>query len=125
MKIALIAEGIDTVSEIYINGILIGTTNNQFRRYSFDISDIVEKGTNTIEISFTSAEIYASKKVICFSNFNINYQMTEYPYFVTDGTVPPEYSGEPWRNFIRKEQCSFAWDWGPCFIPAGVWMPIG
>ena len=28
------------------------------------------------------------------------------------------------RNFVRKEQCDFGWDWGPCFVPAGIWLPI-
>ena len=83
---------------------MVGTTDNQFRRYTFDITEIARQGTNTIEIIFTSAETYAYQKVSIFSSIKIHYQMTEYPYFVTDGTVPPEYSGEPWRNFIRKEQ---------------------
>ena len=31
-----------------------------------------------------------------------------------------EYSN---RQFIRKEQSDFGWDWGPAFAPAGVWQP--
>ena len=29
----------------------------------------------------------------------------------------------PNRQFIRKEQSDFGWDWGPAFAPAGVWQP--
>ena len=27
-------------------------------------------------------------------------------------------------NFLRTEQCSFAWDWGPAYAPVGIWKPI-
>ena len=29
----------------------------------------------------------------------------------------------PNRQFIRKEQSDFGWDWGPAFAPAGIWQP--
>src|ERR1700722_14805520 len=29
----------------------------------------------------------------------------------------------PNRQFIRKEQSDFGWDWGPAFAPAGPWQP--
>ncbi|KAG0046825.1 hypothetical protein BGZ83_008003 [Gryganskiella cystojenkinii] len=28
------------------------------------------------------------------------------------------------RNFLRKQQCAFSWDWGPAFAPCGIWKPI-
>jgi beta-mannosidase len=27
------------------------------------------------------------------------------------------------RQFVRKEQSDFGWDWGPAFVPAGPWLP--
>jgi beta-mannosidase len=27
------------------------------------------------------------------------------------------------RQFVRKEQNDFGWDWGPAFVPAGIWQP--
>ncbi len=29
----------------------------------------------------------------------------------------------PNRQFMRKEQSDFGWDWGPAFAPAGPWLP--
>lgn len=29
----------------------------------------------------------------------------------------------PSRQFVRKEQSDFGWDWGPAFVPAGPWLP--
>ena len=44
--VRLVCEGVDTVSEIYLqnnhithNNQLLGTTNNQFIRYVFDVKD--------------------------------------------------------------------------------------
>jgi beta-mannosidase len=28
------------------------------------------------------------------------------------------------RQFVRKEQSDFGWDWGPAFVPAGPWQPV-
>jgi beta-mannosidase len=40
-----------------------------------------------------------------------------WPYGVQ---IPFEF---PNRQFIRKEQNDFGWDWGPAFAPAGPWLP--
>lgn len=45
----------DTVATISINGEVIGTTENMFRRYIFDIKPILQLGSNNIEVSFESA----------------------------------------------------------------------
>ena len=28
------------------------------------------------------------------------------------------------RQFVRKTQSDFGWDWGPAFVPAGIWQNI-
>lgn len=41
-------------------------------------------------------------------------------------TWPPTVEGLfefPNRQFMRKEQSDFGWDWGPAFAPAGIWQP--
>ena len=40
-----------------------------------------------------------------------------WPYGVE---IPFEF---PNREFVRKEGSDFGWDWGPAFVPAGVWQP--
>ena len=33
---------------------------------------------------------------------------------------PAVQKGECHVNFLRKQQCSFSWDWGPAFAPIGI-----
>ena len=51
--------GIDTISKVYLNGTLIGSTNNMHRTYIFDVTSELKDGENTLRI-----EIYSPLKYI-------------------------------------------------------------
>lgn len=95
-----------------MNGQEVGTTDNQFRRYLFPIKQALRVGENEIEVKFQSAGTYSKAKA------------EAYPYPLNESTSQPHSHGEMNRHFMRKESCSFAWDWGPCFMPQGIWRPI-
>ena len=42
--------GIDTISEIELNNIHIGTTSNMFRSYEFDVKDYIKNTGNRIKV---------------------------------------------------------------------------
>ncbi|KAF9204681.1 hypothetical protein BGZ49_005003 [Haplosporangium sp. Z 27] len=115
--VILDCEGLDTITTVYLNGTPIGSTSNQFRRYLFDVSSTLQKGSNLLCIKFEDAVSYANAKA------------KSYPYYVPDMfNMSSAQHGFPFRNFIRKEQvtnipylkvCSFSWDWGPAFAPCG------
>ena len=44
-----------------------------------------------------------------------------YPYSIPGGG---KYFNDSMRNFVRKTQSDFGWDWGPAFVPAGIWQNI-
>ncbi|KAF9164312.1 hypothetical protein DFQ26_001595 [Actinomortierella ambigua] len=112
-KVFLDCHGLDTIATIDINGQTATKTNNQFRRYVVDISSLISPGENTIAISFDDATAYALEA------------SEAYPYYVPDMfNISDAQHGFPCRNFVRKEQCSFSWDWGPAFAPCGIWRPI-
>ncbi|KAK7109878.1 hypothetical protein V1264_013839 [Littorina saxatilis] len=111
-SVLLVAEGVDTVSTVVINGKDVGKTFDMFVRYSWDITDVIQPGDNTIEVRFESATGYAAK------------QAASYPYTVPRTCHPWVQHGECYRNFIRKEPCSFSWDWGPSFPTQGIWKPM-
>ncbi|KAJ3312581.1 hypothetical protein HDV04_002898 [Boothiomyces sp. JEL0838] len=110
-KNLLIFEGIDTVAEIKLNSAVVGKADNQFRRYIIDVTEFLKVGRNQLQVKLTSAVQYALK------------MSREYPYEVPD-QFAPEQSGERHRNFVRKNQCSFSWDWGPCFATMGLYKPV-
>ncbi|MCQ2588856.1 MAG: glycoside hydrolase family 2 protein [Treponema sp.] len=99
----------DTCFSVYINGSLAGKGENQFRRFRFDISDLLKDGNNKIKFVFDSPEKIGKEK----------YENLPYP-------VPfAEYDNcSPYRNMIRKTQCHGGWDWGPNIMPIGIYEDI-
>jgi beta-mannosidase len=99
-------DGIDTASTITFNSHLISTTNSMFRKFLFDIRYFVSEGRNGLVIDIQSALKYSEQ------------MKGAYPY---DVPAPGTYIAGGARNFIRKAQSDFGWDWGPAFVPAGIW----
>ncbi|XP_065692153.2 beta-mannosidase isoform X1 [Patagioenas fasciata] len=111
-KVNLVFEGVDTVAQILINNITLGRTDNMFNRYTFDITSVI-KEVNFVEVHFLSAVSYAAEQSRCHKE-----------YSVPPACPPPVQKGECHANFIRKEQCSFSWDWGPSFPTQGIWKDV-
>eukprot|EP01118_Nematostelium_gracile_P012200 TRINITY_DN4427_c0_g1_i1.p1 TRINITY_DN4427_c0_g1~~TRINITY_DN4427_c0_g1_i1.p1 ORF type:complete len:481 (-),score=120.60 TRINITY_DN4427_c0_g1_i1:1153-2595(-) len=114
-KIVLVCDGLDTVSKITLNNVVVGQSDNMFRRYIFDITNTVS-GSNMIQVGFTSAINYAKQTAD-------NYTQAP-PQGIPPNCPADVQRGECHVNFIRKEQCSFSWDWGPAFAPQGIWRDI-
>ena len=74
------------------------------------IVHVYKQGTNNITVQFVSAVNYAAS------------QFKAYPYVVPPVCPPPVQHGQCHPNFIRKEQASFSWDWGPSFPTQGIWL---
>ncbi|XP_072439843.1 beta-mannosidase isoform X1 [Chiloscyllium punctatum] len=111
-RINLVCDGLDTVATVLINNITVGTSNNMFSRYTFDSTGVIRE-RNFIEVHFLSAVSYAAQQ---------SSQHNKYP--VPPECPPLQQRGECHVNFIRKEQCSFSWDWGPSFPTQGIWKDI-
>lgn len=111
--VLLECDGLDTIVSLYLNGHLIGNADNMFRKYQFDVTAFLggQNSSNSLVLQFTSAVSYAKQKA------------QNYPYELPTSDTAAQH-GEPFRNLIRKEQSSFSWDWGPCFITQGVWRSI-
>ncbi|XP_051820137.1 beta-mannosidase isoform X1 [Antechinus flavipes] len=111
-KISLIFEGVDTVVEVLLNNVTIGKTDNMFTRYTFDITKEIRE-LNIIKLHFQSAVLYAAQQSQAHREYRI---LPECPEPVQKGVCHV--------NFIRKEQCSFSWDWGPSFPTQGIWKDV-
>jgi beta-mannosidase len=106
-QVLLRCEGLDTLAAIKINSKDIARTDNMFRTYEFDVKRALKIGKNTIEVRFDSTIPYIKKR------------QAEHPVPLSDR--PHGVNG---GNWVRKEQCNYGWDWGPCLLTCGIWRPI-
>lgn len=101
-ELFLAFNGVDLFSDIYLNGELLGTTDNMFKRYVFNITEKAVVGKNELKVVLHSTTKYMDE-MDCkdyFGVFNIQ------------------------RVLLRKEQCCFGWDWAPNIPGYGIWQDV-
>jgi beta-mannosidase len=104
----LILDGLDTFVKVILNGNVILNASNMFHRHLIPVS---LEYHNVLVFEFPAIKEILEDLV------------RKYPYFVPDDFTPVS-NGERYRNYVRKEQCSFSWDWGPCFLPCGPYRDV-
>ena len=57
-KVVLVCEGLDTLTDIYINGKKAGSTDNMHRIWKLDVKEFLHAGENQIRIVFRSVFKY-------------------------------------------------------------------
>ncbi|KAI5286655.1 hypothetical protein KEM54_006612 [Ascosphaera aggregata] len=113
LKSYLVFDGLDTFATVNVCNQVVGKANNQFRQFKFDITNALKScksSTPPIDIRFESAVTVAK-------------QIAEQPGQEQWPAGVENVFQFPSRQFIRKEQSDFGWDWGPAFAPAGPWQP--
>ena len=101
-NIDLVFNGLDTFSEIYLNGKLLKKTDNMFRKWNIPVKQYLKLGNNALQIKFQSA-VNTGKELAK----KVSFTMPESP-----------------RSFVRKAQYQFGWDWGPRLVTAGIWKDV-
>ncbi|MGU3373984.1 beta-mannosidase [Chryseobacterium sp. M5A1_1a] len=101
-NIDLIFNGLDTFSEIYLNGNLLKKTDNMFRKWEIPVKKDLKIGDNILQVKFKST-VNTGKELAK----RVPFTMPESP-----------------RSFIRKAQYQFGWDWGPRLVTAGIWKDV-
>ncbi len=104
-RVDLVAEGLDTVARLSVNGHEVGRTRNQHRSHRFDVREVLSTGPNSLVIDL-DAPLRAARE----SEGRI-------------GAKPLVADALPY-NALRKMACNFGWDWGPTLTTAGVWRPV-
>ncbi len=103
--IELVADGLDTLASVALNGREIARTDNMFTGYRWPVGDTLRAGANVLAIDFATA-----------------------PSYIAAHRRPDDF--HEWNDpvggcsHIRKEQCQFGWDWGPRFVSAGIWRGL-
>ncbi|GEN76270.1 beta-mannosidase [Chryseobacterium hagamense] len=98
-NIDLVFSGLDTFSEIYLNGKWVKNTDNMFRTWTIPAKNYLKRGENILQVKFRSA-VNTGKELA--------------------GKIPFTLPESP-RSFVRKAQYQFGWDWGPRLVTAGIW----
>ena len=107
-RVRLCCKGIDTVSRIYINNMLIGSTDNMHRTYYFDIKQYLRPGANTIMVEVFSPINYIE---------NRKPGLDKAVDYVPQGCMKG-------NQYLRKAHSMFGWDWGPQIPDCGIWRSI-
>ena len=104
-RITLRFEGLDTLADVYLNGVLAGKADNMHRTWEFEVKRLLKKEGNVLRILFHSPTRFireASKKTHA-------------------GGASECMDGFP---HLRKAHCMFGWDWGPRLPDAGIWRDV-
>ncbi len=97
-EITLTFDSVDTFADIYLNGELLGHTEDMFLQYVYSIKSLAKKTGNRLTVKLLSTG-QAMDKIDdegYFGTFNVK------------------------RLFIRKAQCHFGWDWAPDMPGYGI-----
>ncbi len=105
-RLFLVAEGLDTLAEITINGTSVASTDDMHRTYRFDVKHFLHEGENTISVLFLSSLRYIR-------------EMDEKSdiFYASTGCIKG-------NAYLRKAHYMFGWDWGPQLPDAGIFRPI-
>jgi beta-mannosidase len=106
-RLALTFLGLDTLAQVWLNGTLLGRSDNMFRAVEFDVGALIRDGQpNTLAVGFTPT---ATVEVD-----------PDFPSWSLGGDKIKENK----RNFLRKAQYGWGWDWGPSLPTVGLWRPV-
>ena len=97
--------GLDTIADIYVNQIPVGSAKNMHRIWEYDVTDALREGENTLRVYFHSPLAYIRQEF---------------------AKCPTRGSEDAMDGFvhIRKAHCMFGWDWGAHLPDAGIYRPV-
>ena len=100
--VELVADGLDTLATITLNGHEVARTENMFVGYRFPVREWLRPGDNELKIQFANPMDYIRARL---------------PIHTFAGWNDPVGGS----SNIRKEQCSFGWEWGSRFATCGIY----
>ncbi len=103
--IDLVADGLDTLATVTLNGKVIAESSNMFVGLRCGVGDLLKANGNQLRVHFANPMDYIRER---------------------EGKPLSPIACDPigGRQQIRKQQCAFGWDWGPRFATSGIWREI-
>ncbi|MCC8044717.1 MAG: glycoside hydrolase family 2 protein [Clostridiales bacterium] len=111
-RVLLRFDGVDTIADVYLNRVLLGSPCNMHRVWEYELKgagaagdDILKAEGNELRVVFHSPTKYIAEKYA--------ERPTRGTEDAMDGFV-----------HIRKAHCMFGWDWGAHLPDAGLFRPV-
>ena len=104
-KRVLTLEGVDTLADIRLNGVLLGQTDNMHRTWEYEVNDCLRAGENLLQVECHSPSRYIAAMQEKRPLWGVEHCMAGYPH-------------------LRKAHYMFGWDWGPKLPDMGVWRNV-
>ena len=100
----LVFEGLDCFGAVWLNGALLGRTENMFVAHRFDVTDALRAGGNELAVRIGSAVLEGRKHQ----------------------PAPEEFAFRMnWESLnVRKAPHMYGWDIMPRLVSAGLWRPV-
>jgi beta-mannosidase len=120
--VELVCHGLDTLATVTLNGTLLGSTNNMFRTWVFDVKQALKAGTNDLEIQFQPVPDQAETNAWAEAYFKLH------PNVLPDDVkqvarVRASMHNRSW-GWIRKAPYQWGWDWCRPILTMGIWKGI-
>ena len=106
-RLTLVFDGLDTHATIWLDGELLGASDNMFLAAHFDVTSRVRAGaTHTLAVRFTPPAIVTADRK------GPSWTLASSPTAITK------------RNLQRKAQFGWGWDFAPHLVTVGLWKPV-
>ena len=102
-NVYLVFEGVDCLAEYYLNGALIGKSENAFISHEFRVDEWLRDGENTLTVHIKSATVFAD---------GMDYPIRTLFSINADG------------SYLRRPPHSFGWDIMPRAVTSGLWREV-
>jgi Beta-galactosidase/beta-glucuronidase len=102
-------KGLDTYTDVYLNGSNILSSQNMFIEYDVPVKNILKKGENILLIKFRSP---------------INSALGQWESNGWDYPADNDYHDKHTSVFTRKAPYHYGWDWGIRMAGVGIWRPV-
>ena len=98
-------DGIDTLSDVYLNGVKLGSTDNMHLAWEYPVRELLKEKANVLTVTTHSPLRFIREE---------------------DAKHHLGGSDEAMRGFphLRKAHCMFGWDWGPRLPDQGIWKDV-
>ncbi|KAF4734361.1 hypothetical protein FOZ62_019928, partial [Perkinsus olseni] len=119
----IVLQGLDTIAEVVVNGRLVVKADNMYRAYSAPMGrgQLLCDRRNKMSILLKSPVKAARERAEAYERQHA----ADWPKGVPPKGLPSAWNGFDKVQMIRKEPCSFGWDWGPGLATSGIWKDIG